>query len=74
MSACLGGWGSSVFLTHFPKRAKAGRQYVPEHGDSLGDAAGNADGGVEMSSGDRQKRMAEREHAETWIARRIQGM
>ena len=58
--------GLLSFLTHFPKRTKAGWQYLPEHGDSLGDAAGNADGWVEVSTGHRQKRMAESEDAKTW--------
>ena len=42
---------------------------IPEDRDSLGDAAGDADGGVEVGAGDRQEGVAEGEHTKAWMVR-----
>ena len=42
----------------------------PEHRYPLGDDAGDADGGVEVRSGDRHERVAQGEHAKTWGGQR----
>ena len=54
-------FGCRPVLTHYSVIGQ-NRLTLPEDRDSLGDAAGDADGGVEVGAGDRQEGVAEGEH------------
>ena len=62
-------FGCRPVLAHYSIIDEKRLLTIPEDRDSLGDAAGDADGGVEVGAGDRQEGVAEGEHTKAWMVR-----